>query len=243
MPAWLRRWLLGPAGRIYPKADWLPRAFRAKATLGNLSVDAPEAYCRSVGFLSDEDKLAFLTRDVTANLSGYRSADIIRHHMARGGTGDLDQLLYTDFKTWLPGDMLTKVDRASMAVSLEVRVPLLDHKFVEFARTVPAAMKIQQGQGKAVLKSALKPYLDDDLLYRKKQGFTPPIVEWLRTDLREMVSDLLTGPDPFFADYISPRAVAKAMQAHIKGIRNFAPLLWAVLMFELWGRMFIRGQK
>ena len=241
IPRWLRRGVIGPLAAIYPKGDWMPRPLRAKATLRNLSVDAATAYCQSVGFIADCDKSRFLSGDLAKRLGDYRSADVIRRHMDNRSGTDLDQLLYTDFKTWLPDDMLTKVDRASMAVSLEVRVPLLDHLFVEYVNNVPGRMKIESGQGKAVLKSALRPYLDDEILYRTKQGFTPPIIEWLRGDLREMVGDLLEDRNAFYADYLAREGVLKAFRAHCAGYRNYAPLLWAVLMFELWGRQFVRG--
>jgi asparagine synthase (glutamine-hydrolysing) len=162
--------------------------------------------------------------------------------MRKAARDGLDQLLYTDIKTYLVDDILTKVDRASMAVSLEVRPPLLDHVFVEFASRIPAAMKIEDGQGKAVFKSALEPYLDRETLYRTKQGFTPPVGEWMRGVLREMVGDLLLSPAAAYAEFISGAAVGKAWREHLSGLRNYTPLLWAVLTFELWARKFLRGE-
>ncbi len=242
LPTCFRRWFLRPLARIYPKADWLPRPLRAKVTLGNLAVDAPTAYCRSVGFLSDEQKAAFYTGDLAGTLRGYRSADIIRGYMNKASRNNLSQLLYTDIKTYLVDDILTKVDRASMAVSLEVRVPLLDHIFVEFAQRVPAEMKIEGREGKGILKSAMRPYLSDETLYRKKQGFTPPIAEWMRGPLRDMVGDLLLGRDAAYVDYIDRAVVKKAWREHQSGLRNYEPLLWAVLMFELWARKFLHAE-
>ncbi len=241
LPRGVRRWCIGPLGAVYPKADWLPRPLRAKITLQNIADDPAGAYCRSVGFLSDRQKAAFFTPDLARQLADYRSAEVIREHMARAPGDGLAQLLYTDLKTYLVDDILTKVDRASMAVSLEVRVPLLDHQFVEFAHRVPAGMKIEGTSGKAVLKSALRPYLDDATLYRPKQGFTPPVVEWLRGELREMVSDVLLSPRAILADYLDARAVRKAWDAHQSGLRDNAPLLWALLMFELWAKRWLGG--
>jgi len=240
LPSPVRRWLVGPLAQLYPKADWLPRPLRAKSTLGNLAVDPATAYCRSVGFLSDEDKCRFHTGDLVRSLGGYRSSEIIRDTMARAGRNGLSQLLYTDLKTYLVDDILTKVDRASMAVSLEVRVPLLDHIFVEFASRVPDGMKIEGRQGKSILKSAMRSHLDDGTLYRAKQGFTPPLIEWLRGPLKEMAGDLLLAPQAVYADYIEPSVVRKSWQAHQSGMRNMAPLLWAVMSFELWARRFLR---
>ncbi|MDY7011639.1 MAG: asparagine synthase (glutamine-hydrolyzing) [Planctomycetota bacterium] len=240
LPGCLRRWLVGPMARIYPKADWLPRPLRAKVTLGNIAVDAPAAYCRSVGFLNDEQKADFYAGDLGMTLRGYRSDDIIRSYMNKASRNDLSQLLYTDIKTYLVDDILTKVDRASMAVSLEVRVPLLDHVFVEFAQRIPAGLKIDRKQGKAILKSAMKPYLSDETLYRTKQGFTPPIAEWMRGPLHDMVGDMLLGADATYTDYIDWAVVKKAWKQHQSGLCNFEPLLWAVFMFELWGQKYLR---
>jgi asparagine synthase (glutamine-hydrolysing) len=243
LPAFVRRWMVRPLAAIYPKADWLPRPLRAKVTLRNIADDAPSAYCRSVGFLSDEQKPAFLSGDLRRRLDGYCSADIIRYYMSRAPGLGLAQLLYTDTKTYLVDDILTKVDRASMAVSLEVRVPFLDHVFVEYAHRIPGSMKIEAGCGKAILKSALRPYVDDDVLYRTKQGFTPPIVEWLRGPLIEMVDDLLFGANTASVDFFDRAALVRAWRDHRAGIRNYAPFLWALLMFELWMRSFVRGAK
>ncbi|MDZ7619340.1 MAG: asparagine synthase (glutamine-hydrolyzing) [Patescibacteria group bacterium] len=241
LPPLVRRWCVGPLGTVYPKADWLPRPLRAKITLQNIAADPADAYCRSVGFLTDQQKQAFFTPDLRRRLADYRSAEVIRHHMARAPGGGLAQLLYTDLKTYLVDDILTKVDRASMAVSLEVRVPLLDHTFVEFAHRVPADMKIQGTEGKVVLKSALRDHLDHETLYRPKQGFTPPVTEWLRGELREMVSDVLLSPRAMLNDYLDPRAIRSAWHGHQSGLRDNTPLLWALLMFELWGGKWLGG--
>ncbi|MHC4983607.1 MAG: asparagine synthase (glutamine-hydrolyzing) [Planctomycetota bacterium] len=239
LPPFLRRWAVMPLGRIYPKADWLPRVLRAKMVLKNVASDAASAYCRSVGFLSDEDKGAFLAPGLSRTLGGYQSEQIIRDFMARARQRGLHEPTYTDIKTYLVDDILTKVDRASMAVSLEVRVPMLDHVFMEFATGVPVSMKID-GQGqKSILKSALRPFLDAETLRRRKQGFTPPLVEWFRGPLRDMSGDLLLSPRAFYRDYLSAAVVQRAWRQHLRRVRNYAPLLWAVMMFELWGRTFL----
>ena len=240
IPGPLRRWLIGPLASIYPQADWMPRPLRAKATLTNLAADEAEAYCRSVSLLSERDKVGLLHGDLARGLSGYRSSEIIRGHMRRSGRSGLGQLLYTDIKTYLPDDILTKVDRASMAVSLEVRVPLLDHRFVEFAARIPPALKLRRGRGKAIFKSALRPYLDDETLHRPKQGFTPPIVEWLRGPLKDMASDVLFGQDVTYAAYLRRPVIEQLWQRHQSGARNFGAMLWAVLTLELWARRFLR---
>ncbi len=239
IPGVCRRWVIGPLGRVYPKADWLPRPLRAKVTLKNVATDPASAYCRSVGFLDDKEKHHFLNPDANALLGDYESAEIIRGYMSRGGRSGLNQLLYTDIKSYLVDDILTKVDRASMAVSLEVRVPLLDHEFVEFVHRISPERKLAGSQSKRIFKTALEPYLDRETLYRPKQGFTPPIREWFRNELRNMAGDLLVGRGRRYSDYISQAAVQKAWDQHQSGRRDYTPLLWAVLMFELWNRTFL----
>jgi len=243
LPGWVRRRVLRPLAAAYPKADWLPRPLRAKVTLGNIALDAPTAYCISVGFLSDGQKAAFLTADLQRTLDGYQSADIIRSWMRRAPGPGLGELLYTDIKTYLPDDILTKVDRASMAVSLEVRPPLLDHVFMEFAHRIPAEMKLCRGVSKAVFKSALRPYLDHETLYRLKQGFTPPVGEWMRGPLREMVGDLLLSRRAAYAAFIQHAAVERAWELHQLGLRDHTGLLYALLAFEMWAQRFLRGNE
>lgn len=241
LPGWLRRGLVAPLGDWYPKADWLPRPLRAKVTLQNIADDPAGAYCRSVGFLTDEQKPAFLAPDVTAALAGYRSDDTIRRYMNAAPRGDLQQLLYTDIKTYLAEDILAKVDRASMAVSLEVRVPLLDHKLVEYVHQIPAALKLRRGQGKAIFKSAMAPVLGAETVYRPKQGFTPPVGPWLRGPLKEMAQDLLLCERPAYGEYLRRGAIESAWRQHQAGLRDYTALLYPVLMLELWARRFLQG--
>jgi len=239
LPGLLRRWILGPLARLYPQGKWLPRRLRAKATLSNLATDYLTAYSRSIGILDESDKLAFLTPELLGRLRGYQSTDLLRKYMNKAPRDPLGRLLYTEIKTYLVDDLLAKVDRASMAVSLEVRVPLLDHVFVEYAQRVPAALKIDGREGKAILKSSLRPFLDSSTLYRAKHGFTPPVSEWIRGPLREMVGDLLLPPTAKYASFVRRSAVERAWAEHQAARRDHVRLLWALLMFELWARRFL----
>ena len=115
--------------------------------------------------------------------------------MAMAKTNDpLAQALYTDIKTWLPGDILTKVDRASMANSLEVRAPFLDHKFMEWAATLPSGLKLHRGTGKYILKRALEPLLPREILYRPKQGFSMPLSQWFRGRFEQELRSAIASP-------------------------------------------------
>jgi len=234
LPPWVRQALLGPLAALYPNPLWLPQRLRARSTFQQCLRDDAAAYTQRIGILNEEHKREFFSRDVVRLLGGYDSVDIIRGFMDQAGRTGLDRLMYTDIKTYLPDDILTKVDRASMAVSLEVRVPLLNHSFVEYASRVPAALKIDEREGKAIFKSALRPYLDDATLYRHKQGFTPPIGQWLRGPLRDMAADLLLGPHPAHHALLQDKVIRKVWDAHQRGAYDYSSVIWAVLMFELW---------
>jgi asparagine synthase (glutamine-hydrolysing) len=236
----LRMALVAPLAAVYPKADWLPRPLRARQTLRELAAEPAEAYCLSVGLLDERRKARLLHGDLRGELAGYRSSELIRGFMAAAaGRDDLQQLLYTDIKTYLVDDILTKVDRASMAVALEVRVPLLDHSFVEFAHAVPSRLKVRGGQGKRIFKDALSGLLDEDTLRRPKQGFMPPLAQWLAGPLAPMVHDLLLAPGALCGQWLNRRELAAAWRRQQSGTSYTAPLLWTALMLELWARQFL----
>jgi asparagine synthase (glutamine-hydrolysing) len=135
-------------------------------------------------------------------------------------------------KTYLPGDILTKVDRASMAHALEVRVPLLDHQFVEWVSGLPSSSKLRNGEGKHVFKKALKPYLSDDILYRKKMGFSIPLGAWLRGPLRESMSRAVLNPVLLATGIFNVSYLKQMIDQHQSGARDHTVSLWSVLMFE-----------
>jgi asparagine synthase (glutamine-hydrolysing) len=222
----------------YPDAPWMPKCIRAKETLGNIGHDAALAYYRTMTSFRGDNK-DLVRPEFRRLLGGYEPDALIRDCMNKAHRKGLNPFLYTDTKTYLVDDILTKVDRASMAVSLEVRVPLLDHTFVEFAHRIPFHMKIRKKQGKAIFKSSLRPYLDDETLYRGKHGFEPPMGNWMRGPLADMVNDLLFTRHPAYAEYLSLQSVATAWREHQARRRDHAGLLWLVLMYELWAREFL----
>jgi asparagine synthase (glutamine-hydrolysing) len=180
LPASLRSAVFAPAGRLYPQLDWAPRPFRARATLRALGESSEVAYARALAIAPPEQRETFYTAHYRKLRGAYRAEqpllELMRRAPARSG---LDRAQYADLKFWLPGDILTKVDRASMAVSLEAREPLLDHRLVEFAATLPEGMRIRGGQGKWLMKQAMRRRLPDDILFRPKMGFVTPIAAWL----------------------------------------------------------------
>ena len=153
--------------------------------------------------------------------------------MRRCGSDDpLSQVQYADFKTYLPGDILTKVDRASMASSLEVRVPLLDHTLVEWAARLPSHLKLHGRQGKYIFKSALERYVAKEILYRPKQGFAVPLKAWFRGPLHRRVRDTLLGPVLQEAGLFDTRMIAKLLDEHQSGDRDHSAALWTLSMME-----------
>jgi asparagine synthase (glutamine-hydrolysing) len=225
---------------VYPKADWLPRPLRFKRTLQNLARDPASAYFRSVSCALPDEALALIDPDL--GVLGHDPFTALRAAYQRSDATDpLSKVLYTDIHTNLTDDILTKVDRAAMAVSLEVRAPLLDHRFVELCARIPAAEKIWRGQGKALFKAALRGRVPPTLLDRTKQGFTVPLRRWARTELSEVLDQMADGQA--VASYLQPAAVANLLAAHRSGRRDHGELLWSLLCFDQWHRHWLEAPQ
>ena len=233
LPAAFRRNVFGPLGRIYPKADWAPRPLRAKATLLALSEDGAEGYARALSVTPAELRGTLYGPDMLRQLGSYRAeqplVERIRSAPARSG---LDRAQYADLTFWLPGDILTKVDRTSMAVSLEAREPLLDHRLVEFAAALPERMRVRGGQGKWLLKKAMRRYLPDDILYRPKQGFVTPIAQWLRGPLAGEARAIAGSSALARTGWFDTRLLGRLADQHCAGRADHSRLLWQLLMLE-----------
>jgi asparagine synthase (glutamine-hydrolysing) len=232
VPEGLRRTVFGPLGRAYPKLGWAPRVFRAKSTFQSLAQSPIEGYFQGVSCCPPDLKRRLLGGDVLRALNGYDSCDVLREHYARAGKADpLSRLQYVDMKTYLPDDILTKVDRASMANSLEVRCPLLDHRLMELVARIPSGLKLHQGQGKYIFKHALETVLPRAVLTRAKRGFAVPVAEWFRGELKDFAySSVFSGSD----DLLNREFLATCWRDHQRGRRDWSALLWCVLMFRSW---------
>ena len=175
-----------------------------------------------------------------AELAGYDAEEVFRRHAARADTDDpLALIQYLDIKTYLVGDINTKVDRASMAHSLEVREPLMDHPMVEWLATLPSSLKIQGQEGKVLLKKAMEPYLSKEILYRPKMGFAVPLARWFRGPLRQRVRDAILGPRLAQTGWFQRPYLEHLVEAHQSGARDYSAPLWTLLMFEAFLRQVV----
>jgi asparagine synthase (glutamine-hydrolysing) len=233
MPLSVRRPAFGMLGRMYPKADWAPRMFRAKSTFQALARTSVDAYFHSVSILRDDMRHQLYSNAFKAQLGGYGASEVFRRHGRRAGTDDPFGLVqYLDLKTYLIGDINTKVDRASMAHSLEVREPLMDHPLVEWLASLPSSLKVRGQEGKYLLKKSMEPYLPREIMYRPKQGFAVPLAQWFRGPLKARVRESVLGPGLLGTGWFNEPYLRHLVDAHQSGARDYSAPLWTLLMFE-----------
>ncbi len=232
LPLAVRKAFFGPLGRVYPKLDWAPRFLRAKSTLQSLACDPVEGYFETMSTFRSHDKRMILSEELKSRLRDYQTLDVFRLHYNRAGTTDpLSRIQYLDIKTYLTDDILVKVDRASMANSLEVRCPLLDHKVMELVASMPSALKLKGHSGKYLFKKAMESKLPNEIIHRTKMGFGVPLASWFRNGIRDYArQQLIERHDP----YLSSRTVRQIWDQHQSGVRDRSSQLWNILMFRLW---------
>ena len=233
LPAGLRQPLFGLLGKVYPKADWAPRMFRAKTTFEGMARSSVEAYFHSVGILRGPMRAQLFSAEMKRQLAGYDAREVFDRHAAHAGTDDpLALVQYLDMKTYLVGDINTKVDRASMAHSLEVREPLMDHKLLEWVASLPTDLKVRGQEGKFLLKKAMEPRLPDEVLYRPKMGFAVPLARWFRGPLKQRVRDAVLGERLAGTGWFDRGYLTHLVDAHQAGTRDYSAPLWTLVMFE-----------
>ncbi|MDZ7782434.1 MAG: asparagine synthase-related protein [Halioglobus sp.] len=233
LPLGIRRPVFGALGRLYPKLDWAPRVFRAKTTFESLARNSVEAYLHSVSLTTEAQRSSMFSGALKRELQGYRAVETFHNHARRSPTDDpLSLIQYLDMKTYLVGDILTKVDRASMAHSLEVRVPLLDHLFVEWVSGLQPQMKLRGREGKYVLKKALEPHLPRDVLYRPKMGFGVPLGKWFRGPLKQRLRESLLGGGLADTGLFDRAFLERLVNDHQSGLREYSAPLWSLMMFQ-----------
>ena len=233
VPQALRGPVLGVLGAAYPKADWAPQPLRAKTTLLSLAGTSEAGYARAVAILPPELRAGLYSPEFLKLRGDYRAEQpfeaVMRSAQARSG---LDRAQYADLKFWLPGDILTKVDRTSMAVSLEAREPLLDHRLIEFAAALPERLRTKRGEGKWLLKKTMQRYLPDEVLYRPKQGFVMPIAQWFRGPLAESARAIGSSAALARTGWFDAKRLGALANDHISGRADHGRLLWQLLMLD-----------
>jgi len=232
LPHGLRR-AVGRAGDLYPKLDWAPQYLRAKTSLQALGKSSGEAYAEAVGATAPAIRSIIYNEDFRSVLQGHRAEDRYARTMAAAPASDaLSRAQYSDLKIWLPGDILTKVDRTSMAVGLEAREPLLDHRLVQFAASLPANLRLRGGEGKHLLKKTLERRLPSEILYRRKMGFVTPVSAWFRGPLAAEAAGIAQGSALAGLGWFDSAAIARLAEDHRRGLSDHGRLLWQLLMLE-----------
>jgi asparagine synthase (glutamine-hydrolysing) len=231
--------LPGMARRLFrPLSRSLPHGAMGRNYLYNVSLDPLDRYIDSLSVFTGLGKDALYSPDLKRQLAGrVTAAGRFQEHAWRVKTGErLDALLYLDSKTYLPGDILTKVDRMSMAVSLEARAPLLGHKLIEFVTRIPASMKVNGLETKRIFKSAVQGLVPEAILNRPKQGFGLPLQQWINQELRDYIRDTLTDRKTRERGYFNPGYVDLLFDEHSRNRRDHSKPLWTLFMLELWHR-------
>lgn len=234
LPRGIRRNVLGKVSAA------LPHGARGRNLLYNVSLDPVERYIDSVSHFNALRKKSLYSNGFKSQLNGNGGDQIYREIASTVSTGNpVDNLLYLDSKTYLPGDILTKVDRMSMAVSLEARVPLLDHKLIEFVTQIPASLKLKGLETKYIFRQAVKGMVPDEILNRPKQGFGVPIEEWINKQLREKIHETLSESRTMERGYFEKSYITTLLDEHSRRRRDHSYSLWVLLMLELWHREFV----
>jgi asparagine synthase (glutamine-hydrolysing) len=232
-PAWFRKSVIKIGARLYPKFDYLPQVFRAKTLLTNLTNDLSDSYFTSMSTFRDAGLSEVLSTDMRTALSGYDPREKFRglFQQVRHGS-PLEQMQWVDLQTYLPGDILVKADRATMAYSLEARSPWLDYRLAELSFRVPSSLKIHGGAGKYIFKQAMAPYVSQPVIERKKMGFSVPLAEWFRSSLKPWFQTLVCSDA--MQEFVSPSVVKRLWNQHQAGTYNHDRKLWNLLMLAAW---------
>ena len=213
---------------------------RAGTLLEALSKHPAEGFYLTNTFMTDAMWNRIANDNLKKEVDGYHpSTQSIDFYNAVDADDHLSKVLYTDIKTYLVGDILVKVDRMSMANSLEVRAPILDHRVVEYAASIPSSLKLNQKEKKYILKKSFAPLLPPDILYRKKMGFSVPLAYWLRNELKSTAEEKLFHSDSGLSNYFKPTEIKNIWLEHQQQIKDHSATLWSLLMFEFWWQKYI----
>ena len=228
--------LRGAAALAWPL---LPHGATGKNFLRHVAKDPAGRYMDSIAMFQADERAALYAPGARAAIHAASEAALAQHFDRFSALPHDSQMMRFDFETYLPEDVLTKVDRMSMAHSIETRVPLLDNQVIDFAATLPAHLKIHNGRRKHILKETLRPMLPPGILDRKKQGFGVPLGTWFRGGLTGLFSDVLDAPRTKQRGYFEPAFVSRLLKEHLAGQRDHTLRLWQLLVFELWHRQYL----
>ncbi|HKQ10776.1 MAG TPA: XrtA/PEP-CTERM system amidotransferase [Rhizomicrobium sp.] len=234
LPSAIRAPLFGTLADLYPQLDRAPRFLRARHTFRELSADSTTGYFWNLSVVGDETRKSLFSQALTKSLGGYHAAQVVARHADAAPTDDpVTMAQYIDLKSWLPSDILTKVDRTAMANSLEVRVPMLDHTFVNWALGLPSAVNRRGGDGKILLKRAFARLVPPNVLHRPKQGFSVPLARWFRGTMGQHLDQKLTSKQGLAsAHYLNPVTIHQLIANHQSGRSDNSRALWLIWMFE-----------
>ena len=241
IPRSFRQGVIERAVKLWPTSEYKrSRARDLKRFLNAASMSKVERYLYWVSAIQTKTKEELYTDEFRANISDFNSAERLQHWFAQAnGAGVVDAALLTDTMTYLPDDLLVKVDIATMAVSLEARSPFLDHHVIEFAASLPENLKLRRLTTKYLLKRVLSKLLPQENLTRRKMGFGVPITHWFRNDLKDFLRETLLSEKSQKRGLFKPKAIMRYIEQHINGERDHAHGLWTLLMLELWFQRFI----
>jgi len=239
IPGFIRRPLFPHLSRLLSRGDH-PLWRKGTTLLNTLGHEADYGFYLTNTEFGDLLWESMIQEDLKKQINGYDPFSVTKYHYHKADTDDhLSRILYTDLKTYLPGDILVKVDRMSMAHSLEVRAPILDHQVIEFAASIPPGFKYYRGEKKYILKLAFQKILPKEVMYRKKMGFSVPLAEWFRGEIKEAADHYLFSKDAGINNFFKKEEIKRLWNLHQSHVRNYATILWAFLMFELWYRKFM----
>jgi asparagine synthase (glutamine-hydrolysing) len=226
--------------RIPPNGNMASTRNRVKRILRSLAMDAPQRYARHMSYFDNAQRDEAYAPEFKARIGTSLAPQVIEGTWQNSsGTDLIDVLLEVDVKTYLPGDLLVKMDIATMAHSLEARSPFLDTDVMELGASLPASLKVRGTEKKRVLRDALRGWIPDEILDRPKWGFAAPVAQWFRNDLRDYLREVLFDPVTTKRGYFREDIVAQYFDSHVSGRMDNAPRLWALLMLELWHREFV----
>lgn len=239
IPGWIRQPGLSSAARCLTGSRH-PSLQRASNLLQSLSVSNDTGFFICNSFFREDLWQKLAKGDLASATNGYSASENTCHHFNNADTDDpMAKALYTDLKTYLPGDILVKVDRMTMANSLECRAPLLDYRLVEFAASLPMNMKRRDGTSKYILKKSMGKLLPDSILYRRKMGFESPIAQWMRSTLRVTFEDAVFNDKSANRDLFEQAPLKSMWRQHQAGSNTFVNELWSIFMFELWWQQYM----